>query len=354
MTPHLMRAVYLDGHGGLDRLRYSDAAPVPRPAAAEVLIEVKAAGLNNTDINLRTGWYAKADADARSPGEDGAGGGWTGAALRFPRIQGADACGRIVAAGAQVDPARLGQRVLVNPILYPEPNETDSAVRYFGSDCDGAFAGFATVPADNVVAVASALSDVELASFPCAYLAAENMVTRAAIAATDTVLVTGASGGVGSAAVQLARRRGATVIAVAASAKHAEVAALGATRLLDRGADLVAELGRESVTAVIDVVGGAGFPQLLALLKPRGRYAVAGAIGGADVALDLRTLYLKDLSFFGCTIPARGTFESLLGYIERGEIRPVVSATFPLRAMADAQTEFLSKSHVGKIVLIPD
>jgi NADPH:quinone reductase-like Zn-dependent oxidoreductase len=347
-----MNAVFLDGHGGLDRLRYSELADVPRPAASEVLIEVGAAGLNNTDINLRTGWYAKTATDARPPGDE-SGGGWTGAPLRFPRIQGADACGRIVATGTRIDPARVGERVLVNPVLYPEPNDADGAVRYFGSDCDGAFAGFVTVPAGNAVAIASALSDVELASFPCAYLAAENMLSRAAIAATDTVLVTGASGGVGSAAVQLARRRGATVFAVAGRAKHADVASLGATRILDRGADLVAELGRASITAVIDVVGGAAFPQLLELLKPRGRYAVAGAIGGASVELDLRTLYLKDLACFGCTIPARGTFESMLSYIERGEIRPVVSATFPLRAMADAQTEFLSKAHVGKIVLIP-
>ena len=265
--------------------------------------------------------------------------------VSFPRIQGADACGRIVAVGAGVEPARIGQRVLINPVISP--------LSYFGSDRDGAFAQFAVVPAPNACQIRSQLSDVELASFPCSYSAAENLLTRAQVAAGDTVLVTGASGGVGSAAVQLGKRRGASIIALASERKIPAVSLLGASRVLPREADLLSELGRESVDVVIDVVGGRQFPSLLELLRRGGRYAVAGAIAGPFVDLDLRTLYLKDLRLLGCTQLEPQVFANLIAYIERSDIRPVVGAVYPMKDIAAAQTAFLSKEHVGKIVLVP-
>ena len=347
-----MKAVMLNGHGGLDQLVFRDDVPVPVPATHEVLVRIRAASVNNTDINMRIGWYSKsvtaptgATVSEQAAAEDA---GWGGNALSFPRIQGADACGHIEAVGPGVDPGRIGQRVLIDPILRTE----GGSPLYFGSDTSGAFAEYTVVPASNAHAINSAFSEVELASFPCAYLAAENMLTRAAIKADERVLVTGASGGVGSAAVQLARRRGAQVIAIAGLGKKAAIEALGAHRVLAREVDLPRELGPESVHAVIDVVGGHRVPQLLNVLARGGRYAVAGAIDGPVVELDLRTLYLKDLQMLGCTIPDVGVFDALLGYIERGEIQPVVSATYPLAAIADAQTEFMAKSHVGKIVLV--
>jgi NADPH:quinone reductase-like Zn-dependent oxidoreductase len=180
------------------------------------------------------------------------------------------------------------------------------------------------------------------------------MIDRAAVAAGETVLVTGASGGVGSAAVQLARRRGASVIAIAARAKAAAVGALGASRVIDRG-ELTgaAAPGSESVDVVIDVVGGAQFPLLLDVLRRGGRYAVAGAIAGPVVSLDLRTVYLKDLRLLGCTVLGPGVFTRLVGYIERGEIKPVVAGVHPLSAIVAAQQQFLTKQHTGKIVLVP-
>jgi NADPH:quinone reductase-like Zn-dependent oxidoreductase len=167
------------------------------------------------------------------------------------------------------------------------------------------------------------------------------------------VVVTGASGGVGSAAVQLARRRGATVIGIAARSKAAAVGALGASRVLDREEAAAATLGSECVDVVIDVVGGAQFPDLLQVLRRGGRYAVAGAIAGPVVSLDLRTLYLKDLRLLGCTVLDPGVFTHLVGYIERGEIKPVVASVHPLSAIVAAQEEFLTKRHTGKIVLVP-
>lgn len=351
MLPTQMRAILLLGHGGPDQLAWREDVPVPRPRVGEVLIRVAAAGVNNTDINTRIGWYSKSVADSTATAGDGADredGGWTGA-LAFPRIQGTDACGTIVAVGDGVDAVRMGERVLVDPVLRP----VDGPPGYFASECDGAFAEYARVPSANAVRIESPLSDVELASFPCAYSTAENLLTRARVGPGERVLVTGASGGVGSAAVQLARRRGATVVALSAADKAPLIRELGASEVLGREADLVATLGADAVDVVIDVVGGPQFPSLLEVLKPRGRYAVSGAIAGPRVTLDLRTLYLKDLTLLGGTIQEPEVFGNLVRYIERGEIRPVVAAVYPMREIHAAQEAFLAKRHVGKIVLVP-
>jgi NADPH:quinone reductase-like Zn-dependent oxidoreductase len=344
--PRVMRAVLLKGHGGFEQLECRDDVPLPRPKPGGVLIRVAAAGVNNTDINTRIGWYAKRATDGTTPPA-----GWTGAPLAFPRIQGADVCGRIVAVAADVEPARIGERVLIDPALPGPPGAKLDQARYFGSECDGGFAEYTTVAARHAHRIESGLSDVELAAVPCAYSAAENMLARADIRAGEAVLVTGASGGVGSAAVQLAKRRGATVLAVTGAAKGDEVTALGADRIIPRQADLLAACGPESVDAVIDVVGGPRWAELLEVLRRGGRYAVAGAIAGPTVTLDLRTLYLKDLWLLGCTVPEPDVFPSLIRYLERGELKPVVARKYPLEEIVRAQQAFLSKEFTGKIVL---
>ena len=337
-----MQAVVLTGHGGPEMLEYRDDVPVPSPRAGEVLIAVRAAAVNNTDVNTRVGWYASSD------GPDGAA--WTGSAMQFPRIQGADACGAIVEVGAGVSEGRIGERVIVRSCL--RSLRADGVDPWLGSEIDGAFAQFVRVPAAEAFRVESGLSDVELAAVPCSYGTAENLLERAGVGAGDRVLVTGASGGVGGAAVQLARRRGAEVVALAAEDKAAAVRALGAAEVLDRNADIGAELGHRSIDVVIDLVGGRRWPDLLRTLRRGGRYAASGAIGGPLVELDLRTFYLNDLTLLGCTRWADGVFEHLVGYLERREIVPTVAATFPLERIAEAQAAFEAKRHVGKIVLV--
>jgi NADPH:quinone reductase-like Zn-dependent oxidoreductase len=221
-----------------------------------------------------------------------------------------------------------------------------------GSDCDGGFAQYVVAPALETHAVRCGWSDAELASVPCAFSTAENMLHRANVG-VERVLVTGASGGVGSAAVQLLKRRGAEVVAVASSAKADAVLALGADQVVDRNADLVAAVGRESIDVVLDIVGGDQWPSFFDLLKRGGRYAVAGAIAGPLAQIDLRTIYLKDLTLFGCTFQEDVVFTNLIDYIEAGEIRPVVAKIYPLSEIRQAQEDFMQKTHIGKLVLVP-
>jgi NADPH:quinone reductase-like Zn-dependent oxidoreductase len=221
------------------------------------------------------------------------------------------------------------------------------------SDFDGAFAQFVRVPASEVFPVNCNWSDIELATIPCAYATAENMIHRTGISASDRVLVTGASGGVGSAVVQLAKRRGAHVTAVAGRSKIDAVQSLGADRVVARDTDLVAGLGESSIDVVIDNVAGAGFEQLLKIINRGGRYASSGAIAGPMVTMDMRDFYLKDLSLIGCTAWDEPVFPNLVGYIERGEIRPLVAKTFELQDIAIAQQEFMTKTHFGNFVLVP-
>jgi NADPH:quinone reductase-like Zn-dependent oxidoreductase len=350
--PDTMKAMVLTGHGGLDKLDWREDVPVPRPAAGEVLIRVGASAVNNTDVNTRTGWYSKAvrgdTNSAAATGYDGASdadGAWSGA-LSFPRVQGADCCGEIVAVGDGVDGARVGERVLVRPMHRPAGGD-EAALVTFGSERDGGFAEFTTVASEHAIRIDSPLSDVELASFPCAFSTAEGMIQRAGLGA-ERVLITGASGGVGSAAVQLAKRRGAHVTAMTSPAKGDDLRALGADAILGRE-DVLPE---EAFDVVLDLVGGPRWPALLEALAVRGRYVTSGAIAGPIVELDLRTLYLKDLTLIGSTWQDPGVFTDLVGYIERAEIRPVLAVTYQLRELRTAQEAFLEKAHMGKIGIV--
>ena len=122
---------------------------------------------------------------------------------------------------------------------------------------------------------------------------------------------------------------------------------------MPRSADLVPALGAQSVDVAVDNVAGPGFGAVLEVLRRGGRYASSGAIAGPLVDLDMRTFYLKDITLIGCTAWDEPVFPNLISYIERGEIRPLVAATYPLEDIATAQQEFLKKEHVGKFVLIP-
>ncbi len=353
--PAAMRAVVLAGYGGLDKLEYCEDLPVPTTGSGEVLVQVSACGMNNTDVNTRTGWYSKSVESAT--GDDitdtAADGAW-GGGLTFPRIQGADPVGRIVAVGTGVDTGRIGERVIIDGWLR-DPNGVLDNAGYLGSEIDGGYAEYVSVPAINAHAIATDCTDVELASFPCSYATAEHMLHRPDMRPGQWVLVTGPSGGVGSALVQLAKRRGVNVIALTSAGKNEQVKELGADVVLDRDADNIAATVREAtgggVDVYADVVGGDKFASLFEVIRRGGHYTTAGAIGGPIVPLDLRTLYLHDITMHGCTVLPTEVFANLVRYIERGEIKPIVAATFRLADLREAQQAFIEKRHVGAIVI---
>jgi len=353
-----MKAVVTVGNGGYDKLQCR-VVSLPLLNSGEVLLQVLAAGVNNTEINTRVGWYSSS---VTTGTEDAAifeerqatakaDGGWN-EATPFPFIQGTDCCGRIVAIAPDGDESTIGSRVLVRACMRKTDFESMENI-WMGSDFDGAFAQYVKVSADEVFAVNCDWSDAELGSIPCAYGTAENMVHRAKTREGEHVLVTGASGGVGSAVVQLAKRRNAIVTAITGTAKMERALSIGADRVIGRSEDVVASLGENSVDIVVDNVAGPAFGGLLKVLKRGGRYVSSGAIGGPLVTLDKRIFYLKDLTLVGCTAWDEPVFPNLISYIERGELQPLLAKTFPLERIADAQREFLEKKHFGKFVLIP-
>ena len=359
--PQVMKAFVLKGHGDFDMLEWHEDWPTPTPQGDEVLIKVGACGLNNTDINTRTAWYSKAvtenttgSAFDEADDEDAT---WGGAPISFPRIQGADVVGQVVALGPEADDALLGKRVLIDTWLrdWQDPANRDKC-GYYGSECDGGFAEFTKISTKHVHPIDSSLSDAELATFATSYITAENMLERADVGANDEVLITGASGGVGSALIQLTKRRGAKAIALSSQAKADELYALGADHVIDRNAPhfktaLKQATGKQTVTVLADVVGGDDWHHWLDCIERGGRLTCAGAIAGPMVEFDLRTFYLRDLTFTGATIVPVGLFAKLVGYIERGEIKPVLGAQYPLRDLHDAQRAFITKSHIGNIVV---
>ncbi len=352
-----MNAIVTLGNGGYEQLSYQ-SVPMPVPDAKEVLIKVLAAGINNTEINTRLGWYsdsitaATEDTDqtdsANATEQDD--GGWDGA-TPFPFIQGTDCCGEVVQAPDDYQHL-IGQRVLVRACMRTAGFDSWASA-WMGSNFDGAFAEYVKVPATEVFTVDCNWSDAELASIPCAYATAENMLHRANLQAGEKVVIAGASGGVGLASVQLAKRRGAKVIAIAGASKHAKILSVGADQTFDRKVDLVAELGEQSVDLVVDNVAGDKFASMIKLLKVGGRISTSGAIAGPIVNVDLRDLYLKDVKLIGSTAWDEPVFSNLVKYIEAGELTPQVAKTFALADIVQAQQEFTQKKHVGKFVLIP-
>ncbi|RED47743.1 alcohol dehydrogenase family protein [Aestuariispira insulae] len=351
--PDIMKAVLLTGYGGPDKLEYREDVPKPAPGKGEVLIRIGAAGVNNTDLWTREGAYGE-------PDEEGGASGWQEGGMQFPRIQGLDIAGTIEAVGATVPESRIGKRILVNFVLY-HPSEKDPDGLYYsdvvGSECDGGFAEYVTLPSENAKAIQSHYSDIELASFPCASVTAEGMLHRARLNAGEKILITGATGGVGSALVQLAKIRGAEVWAVGSQGKEAPLKELGADHVITRQSGnpdyLLATLAEESIDVAADVVGGDSFPALLKILRRGGRYVTAGAIAGPKVALDLRKLYLKHLELIGSTMGRQADFEAVVRHIETGALKPQVAQTFPLSQIREAQAAFQEKKFFGKLVLVP-
>ncbi|MFF7192761.1 zinc-binding dehydrogenase [Streptomyces sp. NPDC008079] len=403
-VPGTMRAVRIAGHGGPEVLEAVEVA-VPAPGAGEVLVEVAAVALNNTDLWTREGAYG-------SPQDATALSGWRGP-IDFPRIQGADVAGRVVAVGPREDVSAdggagfeggtgldgsavldrdtaravagdtaravagkaveaaargaaaepnpyaglLGRRVVIDPAVYDSDRQDANPIGLMGSERDGGYAEYVTAPVGRVHDMTeSPLTDDQLASLPTAYGTALGMIERGGLRDGETALVSGASGGVGLALTQLARARGAKVLAVSSGSKADAVRAAGAHVVIDRARDVAGQIraaAPDGIDIGLDVVAGELVSACLPLLREGGRWVVAGALGGYGVTLDVRRLYLHNARVIGSSMHTPAHFGLLMDLAREGAVRPVVAATFPLVRAARAQEELARRGHVGKIVLHP-
>ena len=352
MIPEFMSGVYLTRHGGPEALEWRDDIPVPSPGSGQVLVRVLAAGVNNTDINTRVGWYSSDVSGATedvSEDDEVEEGGW-GGALNFPIIQGGDICGTVVAVGDGVTAVGIGNRV-TSQINIPRPSpDNPFAFVALGSEINGAFAQYCLLDEGEVFDVSSSpLSDEEIAAIPCGFGTAYNLLTRSGVEEGQSVLITGASGVVGLAAVQLAKLLGARVTGIAADEKAGQVHEAGAREVVPRSA----ELPKDTYDVVIDVVAGKVWPDLIKALKPGGHYAVSGAIAGPIVEADLRDIYLRDITIHGCSFMSREVFSGLVELANSGRVKPSIAKTYPLGDIGQAQEDFQSKKYAGKLILKP-
>lgn len=349
MIPETMKAMLLTGHGGPDKLVLDESYPVPVVEPGEVLVKVGACGINSTDIWVREGAYGSSD----DPDEVASFG---DSPLQFPLVQGADIIGTIAACGEGVQSSRLGERVMLDFGIYAAEGDDIPSHDYIGSGRPGGFAEYVAVPAENAHAVQSDLSDAELATFCCAYITGEHMLRRARVGEGDRVLVTGASGGVGSGVVQLCRARGAVPYGVVGAGKEDAVRAVGAEGTVTRGSDNLVDAvadaaGGADIDVVIDTVAGPMLPDLIEVLRPSGRYATCGAMGGPMVNIDLRRIYLKNIEIHGASQGTRADFASIRDYALSGAIKPLLAGMFPLAELGRAQEAFGKKDFVGKLVV---
>lgn len=365
--PATMAAMLLTGHGGIDKLVYRQDVPTPKPARGEVLVKVTATAKNNTDRKAREGLYPTQDKGEMTSFQIGG-----SPTLTFPRIQGADVAGRVVAIGEGVEAERIGQRGLLDFNIYADSRrDINLTPDYYGHGDDGGYAEYIAVPSDQFYAIENPeLADAQLAAMGmCSYQTALHMLNAAGVKAGERVLVTGASGGVGTALIQLCRIMGAIPYALSQPDKFDALLALGAEAVLDRS-DMqnftakVRELTQDQpIDAVMDLVGGEMTDRFIDTMifdmKRRTTYprlSIAGASGGNLSEIMWTRIYLYQVQLFGVSHGTREEAEQLVAWIRSGQLKPVLHAAFKLSDLHEAETYFVNRSsnYLGKIVIVPD
>ncbi|ARI78567.1 zinc-binding dehydrogenase [Halobacillus mangrovi] len=344
-----MKAVQVTGYGGVDKLEVVDI-PVPTPKEGEVLVKVKACGINNTEIWMREGAYGQ-----------GGKSGWRPEGVQFPRTPGSDITGEVVDVGTNVPEAMKGKDVVLFPFTSSGENGLEHIsedMSFIGSEYDGGYAEYVVWPSELCYDMPLSTYK-ESAAFTVSGLTAWHMVEQIQAKQGETIVVTGANGGVGSLNVQIASKVfGATVIAIVGDmALEEKMKDLGATHVLSYKTDDLAEdllkVNEGPIDSVLDVVGDALFSTLLQALKKGGKYCISGSAGGQKTQLDFRTLYLKHITLFGSVLGTREEFQKMLDAISNGKIKPVIDRTYPLEEAKEAQTYFKDSGKLGKIILLP-
>jgi NADPH:quinone reductase-like Zn-dependent oxidoreductase len=341
-----MRAAIFEEHGGPEVVRVRDDVPAPEAGPGEVRLRVEASGMNHLDLWVRRGLPIE---------------------TVMPHIGGSDIAGTVDTVGEGVSGWEVGDRVVVNPSLWcgrcewclagEEPLCVD--FRIIGEHTQGGFAEFAVVPARNLYRLPDGIAFETAAAAPLVFLTAwRGLATRAGLQAGETVLVTGASGGVATAAIQIARSLGATVHAVTSTPWVDRVRSLGADVVYDRAqVDYAKEVwkatGKRGVDVVFDSVGEATFRQNVRSLARLGRLVVYGATTGPKGEADIRLVFWKQLAVLGTTMSNQAEFREVMDRVFRGELQPVLEVAWPLERAAEAHARLEAGEAFGNIVLCP-
>lgn len=341
-----MKAVLFRRHGGPEVLEYADF-PTPEPGPGEVLVRLRAAALNHLDLSTRAGW--------------------PGLRLELPHITGADGAGEVATLGPAALDFTVGDRVVVNANLGCGKCEfciagKDNQCRNWhllGETVRGTLAEYVKVPQENLLRLPDGFDEhVAAAGGLVFHTAWHSLITWGGLQAGETVLVVGASGGVNTACVQVAKLAGARVLVVGSSAaKLALAESLGADVLIDRSKDedwsraAYEATDRRGTDVVVDNVGAGTMPQSLRAARKGGRILTVGNTGGATFEIDNRFIFGKHLSILGSTMGTRSDFATVMKLVFEGRLRPAMDRQYPLREARAAQERLAAGEQMGKITL---
>jgi len=338
-----VKAVFFEKPGGLEVLKFGEL-PTPEPQPGEALVRVRACGLNRLDIWLRQ------DPERITQ-------------IPLPHIPGSDVVGVIEEINGE-SPLSRGQEVVVNPAIpcgacsRCKQGGPCELVKIFGVKNQGGYAEYVTVPLTQLYPKPKNLSFIEAAGFPLTFLTAWHMlVGRANLHPNETVFIWGASGGLGSSAIQVAKYLQARVIAAVKSRADVErLKSVGADEVVVYTEGGVKEVvlnltGGLGVDVVFESVGQATWSTSLGMLRPYGRVVIAGATSGDAGTQDLSDVYVRQLTILGARMGTRDEFETVLKLVAEGRIKPIIDKVFPLAEAALAQQRMVEGNHIGKIVL---
>jgi NADPH:quinone reductase-like Zn-dependent oxidoreductase len=342
-----MKAAFFDKHGGPEVIQVGEQ-PTPDPRAGEVRVRLKAAALNHMDLWVRTGW--------------------PGIRLTYPHITGADGAGEIQGLGSGVEGWSLGERVVIDSVLsdgtceFCLRGEDNRCVDWhlLGESVRGTLAEYVVVPARNLLRLPAHVSFEQAAAAALVFHTAwHSLITRGALHGGESVLIVGASGGVNTASIQIARLMGARVYVVGSSAAKLEQArGLGAQVVFDRSQEadwsraVYQQTGKRGVDVVVDNVGTT-FPLSFRALRKGGRLLTVGNTGGAKFEIDNRFLFGKHLTVIGSTMGTRADFDQVMSLVFAGRLRSVIDKVYPLNEIREAEARLERNEQFGKIVLLP-
>jgi NADPH:quinone reductase-like Zn-dependent oxidoreductase len=340
-----VKAALFYEHGTPEVLRLEEV-PTPEPGPGEVRLRVAAAALNHLDLWVRRGLPVETP---------------------LPHIGGADIAGTVDAIGADVKGVHEGDRAVVDPswscgeCAWCARGEESACMRYriIGEHTPGGLAEYVIVPARNLFAVPADYPLQRAAAAPLVFLTAwRGLMTRARLAAGETVLITGASGGVATAAIQVARHAGARVYAVTTADNVERVRALGADVVYDRqqvdfSKQVWTDTGKRGVDVIFDSVGQVSWQHNMRAAARLGRIVVYGGTTGPRLDTDARLLFWKQLEIIGTTMSNRREFAAVMDLVFSGVLQPVIDVTWPLERIREAHERLEAGEQFGKVVLVP-